>query len=290
VWDSLGGSGGAFYLNGGVQTAGHEIDVIPGATLSYITGTTGGTDRLSARLLLNDGTLTDWQSFAGGVPQPTVSQVQGGTFSATEGQSINLSDLFSISDPSGVGYQTLELWESLGGAGGQLAVSGMGQTGGHEIDVSPADFADTVFNASLLAGGADKLSARLLQNDGTLTDWTTVSVAVAPAPTLNVHNFSGADQGQFIPLSSMVTVLDPGHENYQTLELWDSAGTVGGGVFVVNNVGQTAGHEIDVSLTDAAITGFFAGNLGVTDKLWVQLQQNDGTTTGWQLFTVSTHT
>src|SRR6185369_830384 len=97
--------------------------------------------------------------------------------------------------------------------------------------------------------------------------WTPFSVAVAPAPALNVRNFTGADAGQFIALSNMVTVSDPGHENYQTLQLWDSNGSSAGGLLVVNGVSQTGGHEIDISLTDAAITGFFAGNLGVTDTL-----------------------
>lgn len=41
---------------------------------------------------------------------------------------------------------------------------------------------------------------------------------------------------------------------------------------------------------NAAVTGFFAGDAGVTDRLWARLQQNDGTLTAWQQFTVSTHT
>ena len=88
---------------------------------------------------------------------------------AIKGQVFNLSSLVTISDPGFVGYQQLELWDSDGTvAGGQVVVNGAAQTGGHEIDVSPANVANTVFDASTL-GGPDVLWARLLQNNGTLT-------------------------------------------------------------------------------------------------------------------------
>ena len=48
---------------------------------------------------------------------------------------------------------TAGLWDSDGTvAGGQFVVNGAAQTGGHEIDVSPANVANTVFDASTLGG------------------------------------------------------------------------------------------------------------------------------------------
>jgi len=60
-------------------------------------------------------------------------------------------------------------------AGGQFVVNGVAQTGGHEIDVSPANVANTVFDAGTL-GGTDTLAARLLQDNGTLTPWQEFTV------------------------------------------------------------------------------------------------------------------
>ena len=108
------------------------------------------------------------------VPTPTLSITSDN--SATAGQVINLSSLVTISDPGNVGYQELELWDSDGTvAGGQFVVNGVAQTGGHEIDVSPANVANTVFDAGTL-GGTDTLAARLLQDNGTLTPWQEFTV------------------------------------------------------------------------------------------------------------------
>ena len=290
LWDSKGtAAGGQLIANGSTQGSG-EVDIAKAnvGSVTYTSGSAGGTDTLWARLKLNDGSLTAWQQFSVTVPQPTVSAVQS-TTAATEGQSINLSSLISIADPSGVGYATLELWEAVGGAGGQFAISGMMQTAGHEIDVPIADIADTVFNAGATAGATDQLWAQLKYNDGTVGGWVPFTVTTAPAPTLNVNNYSGADAGQFIPLASLLTVSDPGHENYQTLRLYESVGAGGNGVFDVHNVAQSAGQSIDLSFTGASTVGFTTGALGVTDRLWAQLVQNDGTATAWQQFTVSTH-
>ena len=131
--------------------------------------------------------------------------------------------------------------------------------------VSPANVANTVFDASTL-GGPDVLWARLLQNNGTLTPWQEFSVTV-PSPSLTVNSDSGATPGQVISLSTLVTISDPGFVGYQQLELWDSDGTVAGGRFVVNGVAQTGGHEIDISPANVANTVFDAGTSSDTDTL-----------------------
>ena len=173
-------------------------------------------------------------------------------------------------------------------AGGQFVVNSVAQTGGHEIDVTPANVAGTVFDAGTSAG-TDTLWARLQQDDGTLTGWQQFSVTV-PTPTLTVHNDPTATGGQAVSLSTLVTIADPGAVSYQKLELWDSNGTVAGGQFVVNSVAQTSGHEIDVTPANVAGTVFDAGTSAGTDTLWARLQQDDGTLTGWQQFSVTVPT
>ncbi len=95
--------------------------------------------------------------------------------------------------PVGVGYTQLELWDSNGTvAGGQFVVNGTPQTGGHEIDVTPANVASTVLDVGT-AGGTDTLWAQLLQSDGQLTGWEqfTVTAPTAQLPTLAVSSRCG---------------------------------------------------------------------------------------------------
>ena len=61
--------------------------------------------------------------------------------------------------------------------GGDFVVNGVAQTGGHEIDVTPANVANTVFDAGT-AGGSDQLWAQLMLTDGTLSGWQQFSVTV----------------------------------------------------------------------------------------------------------------
>ena len=287
LWDSKGTvAGGRFVVNGVPQTGGHEIDVSPAndADTVFDAGTAGGTDTLWARLLQNDGSLTQWQQFSVTVPQPTLNVTSIG--SGIGGEVLNLSSLVTISDPGFVGYQQLDLWDSKGTlAGGRFVVNGVPQTGGHEIDVSPANVANTVFDAGT-AGHTDTLWARLLQNDGSLTQWQQFSVTV-PQPTLNVTSIGGGIGGEVLNLSSLATIADPGFVGYQQLELWDSKGTLAGGQFVVNGVPQTGGHEIDVSSANVATTVFDVGTAGGTDTLWARVLQSDGSLTSWQQFSVT---
>jgi hypothetical protein len=168
------------------QSGGREIDVTPTdvAGTVFDAGTLGGTDTLWARLLQDDGTLTGWQQFTVTAPKaslPTLSVSSDG--SANRGQTLALSTLVTIADPGFVSYQKLELWDSNGTVGGgQFVVNGMAQTGGHEMDITPANVAGTVFDAGTL-GGTDTLWARLFQDDGTLTSWQQFSVT-APQATL----------------------------------------------------------------------------------------------------------
>src|SRR5579871_2929862 len=175
-------------------------------------------------------------------PAPTLSVVSD--TAAIRGQTLSLSSLVTVSDPGQIGYQKLELWDSNGTvAGGQFIVNGVTQSGGHEIDVTPTEVANTVFDVGT-GSSSDTLWARLLQNNGTLTGWQQFSIALQ-LPTLTVHNVASATRLQTVSLSTLETISDPNGFGYQKLELWDSNGTVAGGQFVVNEVAQTGGHEID---------------------------------------------
>jgi Cellulase (glycosyl hydrolase family 5) len=199
---------GATYFTGGPWLGSYTFSIEP----------KNGVDRPQMAILLKHLML----------PTLTVSNAPN----ATNSEVIDLSSLVTIADPANVRYQKLELWDSKGTvAGGQFVVNGVAQTGGHEIDVTPANVTSTVFKVGTVAG-TDTLQARLLQTNGTLTAWKTFSVTV-PAPALSVHSVTGATPSQQIALSNLVTIADPGNVGYQKLELWDSKGTVAGGQFIV---------------------------------------------------------
>jgi hypothetical protein len=221
------------------------------------------------------------------VPAPTLAVSSDNA--ATAGQAINLSSLVTIADPGHASYQNLELWDSKGTVtGGEFVVNGVAQAGQSVLNVTPANVATTVFDAGTF-GGTDTLYARLQQNDGSFTAWQPFTVTV-PAPTLAVSSDNAATAGQAINLSSLVTIADPGHVSYQNLELWDSRGTVTGGEFVVNGVAQAGQTVLNVTPANVASTVFDAGTFGGTDTLYARLEQNDGTFTAWQPFTVTVPT
>ena len=270
------------YAPGWPGSSGYSSEIIQ---QNYSTPITIGSNNRNVDLdIAYTSNFGQWGNDIASTP-PTLSVSSDGN--ATRGQALNLSSLVTISDPGDVGYTKLELWDSNGTvAGGQFVVGGVAQTGGHEIDVTPANFANTVFDVGTL-GGTDALWARLLESDGTLTSWQsfTVTAPQATHPSLTVSNDPSASQGQTVALSNLVTVSDPDSIGYQTLQLWDTDGTVAGGEFMINGVAQTGGHAINVP--SGANVAFDAGTGAGTDTLWAQLIQNDGSASGWEKFTVT---
>ena len=205
------------------------------ANTFFNAGSLGGSDLLWAQLVESDGQLSGWKSFTVSAPPARLPSFSVSGTSAARGDTIALSDLVKISDPDSIGFQTLHLWDSNGTVGGgRFVVNGMPQTGGHLIDVSPSDFASTAFKVGTL-GGTDQLWVQLLQVNGELSSWTpfTVTAPAAQLPSVAVQDDRSATAGESIPLSRQVTVVDPQNVGFQSLQLWDSNGTSGGGQFVV---------------------------------------------------------
>jgi hypothetical protein len=133
---------------------------------------------------------------------------------AVQGQVISLSTLVAISDRFGLGFQKLELWDSQGTTfGGQFVANGVPQTGGHEVDISPADIANTVFDVGTL-GGTDTLWAQLLQNNGQMSGWqqfaVTAPIDTGPVVLPTSTNIS-ATHNQSFAVSSLFMASEPGY-------------------------------------------------------------------------------
>jgi hypothetical protein len=120
----------------------------------------------------------------------------------------------------------------------------------------------------------------------------TVNITRLPVLTVSSWALVGRVRGEQLALSSLASVSDPDHVGFQTLEVWDSNGTLSGGQFVVNGVAQTGGHAIDIAPADMTKTVFDVGTAGGTDTLWARLLGNNGQPisgwpTGWKIFTVT---
>ena len=194
-----------------------------------------------------------------------------GIGSGIGGEALNLSSLATIADPGSVGYQQFELWDSKGTlAGGQFVVNGVRQTGGHEIDVSPANVASTVFDVGT-AGGTDTLWPRLLQNDGSLTPWqqftVTDPVTVAPAATVEVRSsfvgpvtFAGSTGTLKLDQSQSFSGTIAGFGGQDQIDLADvgyGAKSTLGNLVNSNNTGGAFTHTATLALLSQYIAGSF---------------------------------
>jgi hypothetical protein len=306
-WDA-GTGGGSFGISGINKhklVAGQDNYVAASqlSQLSYIADS--GTDTIWVRA--NDGAeWSSWSKFTVTVPGPldtgpVVGVAGGGDWDLDPGDEFSVKLWFTAStDQFNDPITFYDVW-NLGSGGGQLRYfNGSGPEislgANQENVVSAAEFNNSDIEYKAGSGGVDKLWVRAFDGVewGPWSDPVTVTssvdtgpvITLPPLPSLTVHDFTTATPGQTIALSNLVTIADPGHVGYQKLELWDSFGTAATGQFKVNGVAQTGGHEIDVSPANVASVVFAEGTIGNTDTLWAQLMLNDGTTTGWQKFTV----
>jgi len=209
---------GYFTVNGVVQPSNTEIDLTPAqlANTSYVSGTSS--EQLSVHAF--DGTLwSGWQTVsidvaAGNQKAPVVT---ASTLSTLAGQTFAAATLFSVSDPNGDPIVTYALKDTTGS--GHFVVNGVVQASNTEIDLTPAQLAQTVF----VAGSAtDQLSVRA--SDGWL--WSSWQ-----SPTVNVSSTPVVKAGATLELASAYTGQVTFASTTGTLKLDNSAsfaGTVAG--------------------------------------------------------------
>jgi hypothetical protein len=286
LWQSAGGPAGDYFsVNGVAQGVGTEIDVTPAnfAKTAFVIGNNNGTDRLWARILQNNGTLTDWQQFTIGRMPPGLNVFN---FTATSRhQTISLpTNLEYVFDPNALGYQKLELWDSGDVADDQFVVNGIGQASGREIDVAPSDVSNTTFKVGAL-GGTDRLWARLLQNDGTLTNWQlfTVTSPLDNPPVITAADRNAA-RNQSIAANTLFSVSDADNDPITAYQFWDSTADPTSGHWVVGGVTQPAQQAINV--TPAQLSSATFQTVSGSDHVWVRA--NDGITWGnWTGFFIN---
>jgi hypothetical protein len=284
-WDATTG-GGYFTVNGVTQGANQIIEVTAAqlAQTSFVVG--AGGDDLFVRAY--DGTTWSvatgaWDHFHMTASAPTSNHAPVVTVadkSATIGQTLSASSLFSVADADNDTITKYQFWDATTG-GGYFTVNGVTQGANQIIEVTAAQLAQTSF---VVGSGGDDLFVRAY--DG--TTWSVATgawdhfhlTASAPtsnhAPVVTVADMS-ATVGQTLSASSLFSVADADNDTITKYQFWDA--TPGGGHFTVNGVTQGVNQIIEVTAAQLAQTSFVVGAGG--DDLFVRAY--DGTT--WSVAT-----
>jgi Ca2+-binding RTX toxin-like protein len=274
-------SSGHWMVNGVAQGANATIDVTPEqlAQTSFLTNY--GSDDLYVRA--NDGTTWGaWTLFHVTAPANQAAVTTASDVTATRGQSIDASSLFSVSDTENdaiTGYQFYDATATA--SSGHWVVDGVAQGANATIDVTPEQLSQTAF---LTNYGSDDLYVRA--NDGTSWGTWTLFHVTAPANQSAVATASDvtAERGESIDASSLFSVNDTENDAITAYQFYDATAAASSGHWVVNGIAQGANATIDVTPDQLSQTSFLT-NYG-SDDLYVRA--NDGTTWGaWTLFHVT---
>ena len=277
LWDT---EGHGYWMIGGVaQATDAEIDVSAASLsqVSYVFGT--APDTLWVRAY--DGYLWGaWVPFTA-TPGPNHAPVVSASdATATHGQDIAASHLFSVNDADNDTITAYQLWDSTSDpASGHWVVGGVAQAAGIAINVSPAQLTSTSFQSG---SGSDDLWVRA--NDGfTWGAWKEfhVNAPLDHAPVVTAADFHATVLNQNVAATSLFSVADADGDSITQYQVWDSTSSAGSGHWSIGGVAQPASTAINVSPAQLAGTTFQGGT--VTDDLWVRA--NDGMMwSAWQEF------
>jgi serralysin len=190
---------------------------------------------------------------------------------ATAGQTIAASSLFSATDVDGDSLTYYILDDTTAPNSGHFEINGVVQSAGLVHTLSGAQLAQTAFVAGA-AGVTDDLF--VIAYDGNALsgpDYVEFQVNVAPnhAPVLTVPSTNvTATAGQTIAASSLFSATDVDGDSL-TYYILDNTTAPNSGHFEINGVVQSAGAVHTLTSTQLAQTTFVAGAAGVTDDLFV---------------------
>jgi hypothetical protein len=183
--------------------------------------------------------------------------------------SIAASSLFLVDDPDGDAITIYRFYDqSPNASSGRFLLNSVDQGYNHNIDLTPAQLAQTVFQAGSVQ---DHLWVQLY--DG--AEWSPwYEFYVNPpsgqqqAPQVTVVNKT-MDANDTVAAGSLFLFNDPNGDAIVTYRLYDQSSNASSGRFLLNGVDQGYNHNIDLTAAQLAQTVFQAGS--VQDHLWVQL-------------------
>jgi hypothetical protein len=267
-----------YSMSGGVDAAKFTIDASTGA-LSFMTAPnfelpsdSGGNNVYDVTVQVSDGHGgIDTQAIAVTVNDvvennhaPTVAASDQ---TATRGEVINASSLFSASDADGDNLLYFFYDNSAEPMSGHFTVDGAVQVAGTTFAVSEAQLAQTTFTAGLL--NSDDLFVNVW--DGELFSGPKefhVNVPANRAPTATASDIPAA-RGDILNASSLFSANDADGDHLLYF-FYDNSADPASGHFTVGGAVQAAGTTFAVSGAQLAQTTFTAGLLN-SDDLFVNV-------------------
>lgn len=285
LWDSTTDPSSGHWVLGGVsQGSNVAIDVSAAQLASTSFQSGSGSDDLWVRA--NDGTLWGaWKEFHVNAPVDNAPVVSASDLSATHGQNIAASSLFTVSDADHDTITNYRFWDSTADpASGHFVVAGAVQPSNQNIDVSAAQLANTSFQSG---SGSDDLWVQAF--DGTAwSSWKEfhVNAPLDNPPTVTATDFTAA-HNQNIAASTLFSASDADGDTITNYQLWDSTSDPSSGHWMVGGAAQTPGVAINVTAAQLSSTTFQSGS--GSDDLWARAY--DGFAWGpWKEFHVNAPT
>ena len=198
------------------------------------------------------------------VPANQAPTVTAPDFSASKGQIVDASDLFTANDANGDPLLYFFYDNSAAATSGHFTVNGVVQAAGTTFAVSAAQLAQTTFTAG--TAGSDDLFVNA---------WDGVAFSgpkefhvnvVDNAPTVTITAPSQASSGQILNASSLFSANDADGDSLLYF-FYDNSAAATSGHFEINGVTQAAGTTFAVGQTQLEQTTFVAGTTG--DDLFV---------------------
>jgi uncharacterized Zn ribbon protein len=263
-------SGGHFEVNGIVKTNGVVFSLTAAqlAQAVFVAGPRGSSDHLNVQISDGDAVSAVGDFHVNVAPNHApVLTVPSANVSASAGQSLQLSSLFSATDADNDALTYYFVDDAT--SGGHFEVNGAVKANGVVFSVTAAQLAQTVFVAGP-HGSSDHLNVQISDGDA-VSAVSDLHVNVAPnhAPVLTVPSANvSASAGQSLQLSSLFSATDADNDALTYFFVDD---TTSGGHFEVNGTVKAAGDVFSLTAAQLAQTVFVAGPTGSSDHLIVQI-------------------
>ena len=264
---------GHFVLNGTAlaQGAGFNVSAAQLANLSFVAGTID--DDLAMQLADDKGALSAAVGFHVHVNHAPVLTGPASIVTATGGQSLQVSSLFSATDAEGDALTFFFEDETVAANSGHFVLNGTAIAQGAGFNVSAAQLA----NLSFVAGNIDdNLAMQLADNRGALSAAAGFQVHITNhAPVLTVPSSTVTGHAnQSLQASSLFNATDAdGDPLYYFFQ--DGTSAADSGHFVLNGTAIAQGAAFHVTgAAELAQLSFVVGN--VDDDLSMQLADDKG--------------
>jgi hypothetical protein len=249
-----------------VEQAAGTTFAVTQAQLAQTTFTagTGSSDDLFVNVY--DGTtFSGPKEFHVNIPANQAPTVSAPDFSASKGQVVNASQLFSANDANGDSLLYFFYDNSADPASGHFTVNGVVQAAGTTFAVTAAQLAQTTFTAGLSA--SDDLFVNVYDGSAFSGPKEFHVNVVNNAPTVTAPNQT-ANSGQVLNASSLFSANDADGDSLLYF-FYDNSAAPTSGHFEVNGQVQAAGTTFAVTQAQLAQTTFVAGTTG--DDLFVNV-------------------